>query len=84
MLRDEDKWPAMHAYRKAVSMDEAPAILCPEDQAELVPVVGRRSDPALKCLSCNIVFEIGLNTWKQIEANISEVAQAFRDRDNIE
>lgn len=81
MIRDEDKWPALHAYRKAVAMGEAPAILCPEDQSELVPVVARDGAPALRCMSCNIVFEPGLHVWKQIEANISEVIQTFKDRD---
>lgn len=80
-MRDEDKWPAMHAYRKAVGMGEAPAILCPEDEAELVPVVGKNSLPALRCLSCGIVWEPGLHVWDQITANIGEVVQTFKDRD---
>lgn len=77
-MRDEDKWPAMHAYRKAVAMGEAPAILCPEDQAELVPVAGK-DGPALRCLSCRVVFEPGLHVWKQIEANIREVNQNMKE-----
>lgn len=80
-MRDEDKWPAMHAYRKAVAMGEAPAILCPEDQAELVPIVGKYEGPALRCLSCRIVFEPGLHVWEQIEANIREVTYTLRNRD---
>lgn len=79
-MRDQDKWPAMHAYRKAVAMGEAPAIMCPEDGAELVPVASK-DGPALRCLSCRIVFEPGLHVWDQIEANIREVVQTFKDRD---
>lgn len=71
-MRDEDKWSAMHAYRKMVSNGDAPAILCPDCGGELVPVVGRDGDPELKCMSCRTVFDIGLRTWDQIRANISE------------
>lgn len=74
-MRDEDKWSAIHAYRKAVANGDAPAILCPDCQGELVPVVGADSDPELKCLSCRTVFDIGLYTWDQIRANISEVVR---------
>lgn len=81
-MRDEDKWPAMHAYRKAVALDEAPAIKCPDCEAELVPVVGRDTLPALRCLSCRAVWEIGLNVWDQIASNIGEVVQTFKDRDS--
>lgn len=80
-MRDEDKWPAMHAYRKAVAMGEAPPIECPDCQSELVPVVGRDTLPALRCLACRAVWDIGLNVWNQIEANISEVVQTMKDRD---
>lgn len=71
----------MHAYRKAVAMGEAPAVLCPEDQAELVPVVGRGGSPSLRCLSCRVVYNPGQDVWDQIESNIREVVQTFRDRD---
>lgn len=80
-MRDEDKWPAMHAYRKAVAMGEAPAIRCPDCRSELAPVVGKDGEPNLKCFACRTVFDIGLNTWKQIEANISEVVQTIKDRE---
>lgn len=78
-MRDEDKWPAIHAYRKMVAMDRAPAILCPDCRGELVPVVGQDSDPELKCLACGTVFDIGLRTWDQIRANISELAEGIKN-----
>lgn len=80
-MKDEQKWPAMHAYRKAVAMGEAPAIKCPDCQGELVPVVGRDTLPALRCLACRTTWEPGLAIWDQIRANISEVVQTFEDRD---
>lgn len=72
-MRDEDKWPTMHAYRTAVAHGDAPAITCPECNGELVPVVGKDLDPELKCYSCGIVFDIGLSTWDQIEKSIREL-----------
>lgn len=80
-MRDEDKWPTIHAYRKAVALDEAPAIKCTDCEGELVPVVGRDTLPALRCLACRVVWEPGLDVWDQITANISEVVQTFKDRD---
>lgn len=80
-MRDEDKWATVHAYRKAVAMGEAPPILCPECDGELVPVVGRDTLPALRCLACRMVWEPGMQVWDQITANIGEVVQTFRDRD---
>ena len=74
-------WPAIHAYRKAVAMGDAPAILCPEDQSELVPVVSPTGPPNLRCLECRSVFKPGLDVWDQIEANIGEVVQTIKDRD---
>lgn len=81
-MRDEDKWPAMHAYRKAVAMGMAPAIRCPDCEAELVPVVGRDTLPALRCLACRVVWEPGLHVWNQIASNISEAAQDVKDKND--
>jgi hypothetical protein len=78
-MRDEDKWPAIHAYRKAVAKGTAPAILCPDCEGELVPVVGRDGDPELKCLSCRVVYDIGLDVWDQITANIHELVQYLKE-----
>lgn len=77
-MRDEDKWLAIHTYRRASARGLVPAILCPECDSELVPVVGKDSDPELKCLSCRIVFDIGLHVWDQINANIHELADDVR------
>ena len=78
-MRDEDKWPAIHAYRKASAAGDAPVIRCPDCDGELVPVVGRDGEPELKCLACRAVFDIGLDVWKQIEANISELADRLKE-----
>lgn len=78
-MRDGDKWLAMHTYRRAVAMDMAPAILCPDCQGELVPVVGRDGDPELKCLSCQVVFDIGLDVWDQIRANLHELYENVKE-----
>lgn len=78
-MQDKDKWPTMHAYRKAVAMGKAPAILCPDCSGELVPVVGRDTLPALRCLSCRATWEPGMHVWNQIEANIREVNQNMKE-----
>jgi uncharacterized protein with PIN domain len=72
-VRDEDKWPAMHAYRKAVQHGDALPIRCPDCQGELVPVVDTDTLPALKCLACRAVFEPGLHVWDQIALAIWEI-----------
>lgn len=77
-MRDEDKWPAMHAYRKAVANGDAPAIRCPDCRVEMVPVMDNDGNPALKCYSCRVVYTIGLRVWEQIASNISEVAEMLR------
>ena len=77
-MRDEDKWAAMHAYRKAVARDMAPAILCPDCQGELVPVVGTDGDPELRCMACLTVYDIGLDVWDQIRANVHELYEDVR------
>ena len=81
-MRDDDKWPTIHVYRRAVALGKAPAILCPECEGELVPVVGRDYDPELKCLACGIVFDIGLNVWDQIRANVHELYENVSKSDN--
>lgn len=81
-MRDEDKWPALHAYRTAVANGDAPAIKCPDCGDEMHPVVARSGDPAMRCFSCRAVFEIGLRTWDQIAANIGEVAQNIKEKND--
>lgn len=81
-MRDEDKWPAMHAYRKSVARGMAPAILCPDCQGELVPVVGADSDPELKCLACGVVYDIGLDVWDQIRANVYELYENVKAKND--
>lgn len=78
-MRDEDKWPAIHVYRREVARGNAPAIRCPDCNDELVPVVGAHGDPALKCFYCRTVFSIGLTTWDQIRANIHELAKKVKN-----
>lgn len=82
-MLDDDKWPAMHAYRKAVAHGDAPSIFCPEAGcgAEMLTVVGTRGEPALRCMSCRVVYNIGLDVWEQIEGNIREVSQTLRERE---
>jgi hypothetical protein len=81
-MKDEDKWNTIHAYRRAVALDKAPAIKCPECEGELVPVVGRDGDPELKCMSCRIVFDIGLGVWDQIRANVHELYENVNRNDD--
>lgn len=80
-MRDEDKWPAMHAYRKAVALGEAPAIRCPDCEDELVPVINIDDLPSLKCLSCRTVWNPGLDTWNQIRSNITESVRNIKEKD---
>jgi len=81
-VRDEDKWPAIHVYRSAVANGDAPVIVCPDCQSELVPVVGQHSEPELKCFACRTVFGISIYTWDQIRANIGEIVENLRNNDN--
>ena len=84
-MRDEDKWPTIHAYRHAVALGEAPAITCPDCESELLPVVGPDAFPMFKCFSCNAGWKPGQNMWDQILANLNEVADnIIKNRSNIE
>lgn len=78
-MRDEDKWATMHAYRTAVTRDMAPAIRCPDDDTELVPVVGSDGDPELKCFQCRTVYDIGLEVWDQIRANVHDLYEEVKN-----
>lgn len=72
MIRDEDKWPALHAYRMAVERGHAPAILCPDCAFEVAPVPSDNG-PKLKCYACNTTFSLALHFWEQLEAAIREI-----------
>lgn len=65
----------MHAYRRAVARGKVTPILCPHCDDELYPVVGEDLEPELKCFACRSVFDIGLQVWEQIEANLAEGEQ---------
>ena len=79
-MRNEDKWPAIHAYRRAVAEGAAPDIMCPDCEAGMVPVLGTDGDPHLKCLVCRTVFSIGLHTWDQIRSNVHELYENVKDK----
>jgi phage FluMu protein Com len=81
-VRDEDLWPAIHAYQKAVAHGDAPAIRCPDCRIQLMVVVGSNGHPAFKCYSCREVSEPGLRVWETIASNIHEVAEMLRKNDN--
>lgn len=67
------KWPIIHEYRRAVANGKALPVLCPDCKGELVPVAGRDDEPALRCLSCRVVFELGLHVWDQIKNALRDV-----------
>lgn len=77
-MRDEDKWPLVHAYRKAVELGEAPKIECPDCEAELVSIMGVRELPAFRCMACMITFHPALQVYKQMEENLREVNENMR------
>lgn len=72
-MKDEEKWPTLHAYRRAVASNKAPVIICPYDREELYPIVGTDGDPELKCFYCRTVFDIGLDVWDQINSNLRDL-----------
>lgn len=81
-MRDEDKWPAIHTYRREVSRGRAPEIKCPDCGYELIPVVGKDGDPELKCMACRTIFDIGLDVWDQIRASIGELYQNLEEKND--
>lgn len=77
-MTPEEKWATLHAYRTAVAHGDAPEIKCPDCDTPVVPVVGRRDEPALKCFSCRTVFGIGAHVWDQIGENIHDVLEQMK------
>lgn len=70
-MNNDDKWLAIHTYRRAVTNGHAEPIRCPEDETEMVPVVGDRGEPALKCYHCRSVYGIGLHVYEQIKSGLA-------------
>lgn len=60
-MKTEEQWVIVHDYRRAVRRGIAEALLCSEDRDELVPVVGKDSEPVLRCLRCNALTHLGIN-----------------------
>lgn len=65
-MRDDEKWPLVHTYRRAVAQGKALPIRCPDCETEMVPVVDADQEPALKCFTCRSVFNIGLYVYDQM------------------
>ena len=74
-----DKWAKMHAHRRAVARGKANPILCPDCNIEMVLVVAPNSEPALKCLSCRVVYEPGLDVWDQIDEVLKDIPTHIDD-----
>ena len=68
-----DNWAKIHRYRRAVANSQAAPIMCPECNSELVPVVGKNGEPALRCLVCRSVYEPGVLVWNQIDAALDNL-----------
>lgn len=67
MASSED-WPLLHDYRRMVRRGLAEPIRCPQDDTELVPTIYFDNEPALRCLTCRVVYTIGLDMLDQMRA----------------
>lgn len=82
-MRDDLKWPTLHAYRNAAAAGAVPPILCPDCGGELIP----RPDsdtllPVLLCMSCDTVFRPGMGVWDQIARNVSEAVKNIKEKND--
>jgi len=66
-------WQLVHSYRRAVEEDRVPPILCPDDDTELVSVMGKNEEPALKCFSCDNVYTPGVAVFDMMRKNLEEI-----------
>jgi len=66
-VKTEKQWEIVHAYRRSVRRNIAIPTLCFECNQELVPVVGKDSEPVLRCLRCNTLTHLGLNDLEWME-----------------
>lgn len=71
---DDEKWFIVHRYRTFSTNGLVPAVLCPDDEAELVPTRDSEGDPAFRCLACRTVFGIGVRQYEQMIENMRELA----------
>lgn len=69
-METERKWEIMHDYRRAVRRGLAQPNLCTVDEVELVPVVDKDGNPALKCLVCKCVSHLGLYDLERMESQL--------------
>lgn len=67
-------WEKIHKYFNYAANEAVPYIKCPNDDTDLVVVTKSTGLglPALKCLTCGTVFNIGKHVWKQIDQNLKE------------
>lgn len=68
-----DKWAVMHSYRRHAANGEVPAILCPDDDQECVPMMGEDGEPVLRCIDCDSRFAIGSFVYDQMIQNLKEI-----------
>lgn len=73
-MRDEDKWLAMHTYRKLVEQGIAPAIVCPDCEFPMTTQADEADRPILVCSPCRVTFNVSAWVLDFIEANIREAA----------
>jgi hypothetical protein len=72
-MRDDEKWPLVHAYRTAAANDLVPHINCPECEHTMVTVADLDSDPAFKCMSGCGTFGITIQTYEAMKKNLKEL-----------
>jgi hypothetical protein len=73
-LKDDEKWALVHEYRRARLDGTVAAILCPDDGNQMVFVLGKKSNPALKCFECDVTFTPGLHVYKQMKEALNDRA----------
>lgn len=78
-MDSDDKWRLVHSYRRAVANGHALPILCPNDEAELIPVLEENGDPGMRCLGCRTTYNFGLYVYEQMVQALREAVDLAKE-----
>jgi len=70
---DPEAWAVLQKYRRYGRLGFVDLLMCPDDSQELVPQIGSKEEPVLKCFQCLSRFNIGDLMWKDMLDTLDEV-----------
>lgn len=69
----QEKWDLMHLRRRMISRGLLPSDECHFCRGEMVPVISKQEDPALRCMSCRAVTNLGILDWERMKREVDSI-----------